>query len=64
MNEQSPWDIDPGRQLPYYIDVNLSGDIITSAYDNLLSIGSDFFGAMTTTKEQEMVWKSDFRNPA
>ena len=64
MNEQSPWDIDPGRQLPYYIDVNLSADIITSAYDNLLSVGSDFFGAMTTTKEQEMVWKSDFRNPA
>ena len=48
MNEQSPWDIDPGRQLPYYIDVSVAGDIITSQYDNLLSTSSDFFGVVTT----------------
>ena len=54
MNEQSPWDIDPGRQLPYYIDVSVAGDIITSQYDNLLSTSSDFFGVITTKKGGEI----------
>jgi hypothetical protein len=57
MNEQSPWDIDPGRQLPYYIDVEIGGDIITSAFDNLLSSNSDFFGAIETG-ETDTKWKS------
>ena len=64
MNEQSPWDIDPGRQLPYYIDVSISGDIITSQYDNLLSAGSDFFGVITTGKD-DTTWSSkDGTRPA
>jgi len=58
MNEQSPWDIDPGRQLPYYIDVSISGDIITSAFDNLLSSNSDFFGAITTKDADDIKWNS------
>ena len=57
MNEQSPWDIDPGRQLPYYLDVEIGGDIITSAFDNLLSSNSDFFGAIETGKT-DTKWKS------
>ena len=52
VNEQSPWDIDPGRQLPYYIDVSIAGDIITSQYDNLLSKDSDFFGIVKTDNGQ------------
>ena len=54
MNEQSPWDIDPGRQLPYYIDVSIAGDIITSQYDNLLSAGSDFVGVVLTKEGGEV----------
>ncbi len=61
MNEQSPWDIDPGRQLPYYIDVEIGGDIITSAFDNLLSSNSDFFGAISTTDADTVKWKSAHR---
>ena len=60
MNEQSPWDIDPGRQLPYYIDVEIGGDIITSAFDNLLSSNSDFFGAIETGKT-DTTWKAGHR---
>ena len=60
MNEQSPWDIDPGRQLPYYIDVSIGGDIITSAFDNLLSAGSDFFGAILTDTS-DTKWQSGNR---
>ena len=60
MNEQSPWDIDPGRQLPYYIDVSVGGDIITSAFDNLLSAGSDFFGAILTG-ENDTTWQEGNR---
>ena len=60
MNEQSPWDIDPGRQLPYYIDVSIAGDIITSQYDNLLSTSSDFFGVVTTKEGGEI----DLSGPA
>ena len=59
MNEQSPWDIDPGRQLPYYIDVTVSGDMITSVNGNLLSAGSDFFSATYTDykKNKTTIWK-------
>ena len=61
MNEQSPWDIDPGRQLPYYVDVSISGDMITSQYDGLLNRNSDFFAAVTTDASQNTTWNEGAR---
>jgi hypothetical protein len=60
INEQSPWDIEPGRQLPYYIDVSIGADMITSTHGNLLSAGSDFFSAILSDKVAGN-WQSDWK---
>ena len=60
INEQSPWDIEPGRQLPYYIDVSIGADMITSTHGNLLSAGSDFFSAILSDKVAGN-WQSDWQ---
>ncbi len=57
-NDQSPWDIDEGRQLPFYLDLSIGGKILFAdnksgddVVQSIYSRGANYFGAVSRNFE-------------